>query len=463
MKIRNTIFFGTIAGLFYLLSVIGSSCAQIGMPTGGARDTIPPKLLNSTPPNHSIHFKANKITLTFDEYVQLSNLQENLLVSPTPKINPNIDFKLKQVTIKIRDTLLPNTTYSFQLGNSIQDVNENNPFPNFTYVFSTGSYIDSLTFSGNVQLAETGKVDTTLLVLLYNDLSDSAVYKKKPKYITRVNTKGDFQFQNLAGGTYHVFALKDESGQKIYSSKTQLFAFADSAIKVAKEVSPIKLYAFVEEKETPKAASGTNKKPEKELKFTTSLTNKTQDLLTPLTLEFPEPLKHFDSLHIKMTDTLFNPIPSTIASLDTTRKKVIIRNNWVENSFYKLIIDKNFATDTSGRALAKNDTLSFKTKREGEYGSIKINFKNLEKFKHPVLQFLANNVVVNAFPLTSATFYQKLFNPGEYELRILDDDNQNGIWDTGNYDHKKQPEKVYSISQTLSIRADWDNERDIVL
>ena len=164
-----------------------------------------------------------------------------------------------------------------------------------------------------------------------------------------------------------------------------------------------------------------------------------------------------------MTDTLFNPIPSTIASLDTTRKKVIIRNNWVENSFYKLIIDKNFATDTSGRALAKNDTLSFKTKREGEYGSIKINFKNLEKFKHPVLQFLANNVVVNAFPLTSATFYQKLFNPGEYELRILDDDNQNGIWDTGNYDHKKQPEKVYSISQTLSIRADWDNERDIVL
>ncbi len=167
MKIRNTIFFGTIAGLFYLLSVIGSSCAQIGMPTGGARDTIPPKLLNSTPPNHSIHFKANKITLTFDEYVQLSNLQENLLVSPTPKINPNIDFKLKQVTIKIRDTLLPNTTYSFQLGNSIQDVNENNPFPNFTYVFSTGSYIDSLTFSGNVQLAETGKVDTTLIHSLF--------------------------------------------------------------------------------------------------------------------------------------------------------------------------------------------------------------------------------------------------------------------------------------------------------
>lgn len=464
MKIRNTFFFLVTATFIYLITTLGSSCAQIGMPTGGLRDSIPPKLLNSNPPNHSIHFNANKVTLTFDEYVQLNNLQENLLVSPTPKINPNIDFKLKQVTIKIRDTLQPNTTYSLQLGNSIQDVNENNPVPNFTYVFSTGSYIDSLTYSGSVQLAETGKIDTTLLVFLYNDLSDSAVYKKKPKYVTRVNNKGDFEFKYLTPGTYHVFALKDESGQKMYGSKTQLFAFADSAVKVAKEITPIKLYAFVEEKETPKSASGsTGKKPEKELKFTSSASSKVQDLLTPLTLEFSSPLKHFDSLHIKLTDTLFHPLPSVIVSLDTTRKKVTVQNNWQESVFYKLIIAKDFATDTSGISLAKSDTLSFKTKRESEYGSIKINFKNLEKFKHPVLQFVSNNTVVNAYALTSATFNKKLFNPGEYELRILDDDNQNGVWDTGNYDLKRQPEKVYSISQTLSIRGDWDNERDIVL
>ena len=104
-----------------------------------------------------------------------------------------------------------------------------------------------------------------------------------------------------------------------------------------------------------------------------------------------------------------------------------------------------------------------KTKREGEYGSIKINFKNLDKFKNPVLQFVLNNEIVNSYPLTSATFNRKLFNPGEYQLRILSDDNLNGIWDPGNYDLKKQPEKVYSISQTLSIKANWENERDVVL
>lgn len=463
MKIRNSLFFLLAAVLVYLVSITGSGCAQIGSPMGGLRDSIPPILLNANPPNNSINFKANRVTLTFDEYVHLDKLQENLLVSPTPKINPNIDYKLKQVTIKLRDTLQPNTTYSLQLGNSIQDINENNPYPNFTYVFSTGTYIDSLTLSGNVELAETGKTDSTLLVFLYHDLTDSAVYKSKPKYITRVNGKGDFQFKNLAEGAYHVFALKDESGQKMYSSKTQIFAFADSTIGISKEVTPVKLYAYVEEKEAPKPASNAGKKTEKELKFTTSAASKIQDLLTPLTLQFDSPLKNFDSLKIKLTDTLFNPISTAIASLDTTHKKVIIQNNWEESASYKLLIEKDFATDTSGIALLKNDTLSFKGKREGEYGSIKINFKNLDKFKNPVLQFVLNNEVVNSYPLTSGVFNQKLFNPGEYQLRILDDDNLNSIWDPGNYNLKKQPEKVYSISQALSIKANWENERDIVL
>ena len=143
--------------------------------------------------------QGKTITLTFDEYIQLQNLQQTLLVSPTPKINPDINSKLKVVTIKLRDTLEPNTTYSIDMGNAIQDINENNPFRNFTYVFSTGSYIDSLQFSGNIQLAQTGKADSTLIVLLYKDLDDSAVLKGKPKYITRLDSSGNFKFKNLAG------------------------------------------------------------------------------------------------------------------------------------------------------------------------------------------------------------------------------------------------------------------------
>ena len=152
MKINNSIIILAFAAFCYLLSVVGSGCAQIAMPTGGPKDTIPPVLLNSNPPNRTIHFEGNKITFTFDEYVHLQDLQTNLLVSPVPKIIPNVTSKLKTVSIKIRDTLQPNTTYSFQFGNAIQDIDENNPIKNFTYVFSTGSYIDSLTFNGRIKI-----------------------------------------------------------------------------------------------------------------------------------------------------------------------------------------------------------------------------------------------------------------------------------------------------------------------
>lgn len=463
MNIRNITFFIAACCFIYTLSIIGSSCAQIVAPTGGPRDTIPPNLLNATPPNGTLNFKGNRITLSYDEYVQLDKLQENLLVSPTPKLNPNIDYKLKTVTIKIRDTLEPNTTYRFDLGNSIQDINENNPVKNFSYIFSTGLYIDSLEFSGNIQLAQTGKTDTTLLVFLYKDLDDSAVLKRKPKYITRVSTTGDFKFHNLAGGIYHVFALKDESGQKVYNGKDELFAFADSTVIVADSTKSVKLFAYAEEKPKVKGSVINTTSSDKKLKYTTSIVSGRQDLLTPLTVEFNHKLKNFNSLKIELTDTLLNPYKSALVSLDSTHKKIIIKNQWLDNADYKLIIPKDFATDTLGTALVKSDTIRFKTKKESDYGSIKINFKNLEKFKSPVLQFVTNNEVVNSYPLTSAQWSVKLFNPGDYEVRILDDLNRNGVWDPGNYHLKLQPEKVYAIPQKINIRADWDNERDIIL
>ena len=208
---------------------------------------------------------GNKITFTFDEYVHLQDLQKYLLVAPEPKTIPNITSKLKTVSIKIRDTLQPNTTYSFQFGNALQDINENNPIHNFTYVFSTGSYIDSLTFNGNVVLAETGKADSTLLVFLYKNLDDSAVYKEKPRYVTRLDSSGKFQFKYLAEGAYHLYALKDESGQKMYNNPSQVFAFFDSVIHISKNVTPVELFAYAEEENTKPVtnSASTNKKIQK--------------------------------------------------------------------------------------------------------------------------------------------------------------------------------------------------------
>lgn len=466
MKSKNTLLFLAIIGILYTVSVMNSGCAQVGMPTGGLKDTLPPVLLNSNPPNETVNFTMDRIVLTFDEYVQLQDIQQNLLVSPVPKINPNVDFKLKTVTIRLRDTLLENTTYKIELGTSIRDLNENNPFRDFTFLFSTGGYIDSLTLSGNVEIAETGKTDSTLFVFLYRDLSDSAVFKKKPTYITRVNKEGDFTFSNLAAGVYHVFALKDESGQKMYTSKNQMFAFADSSVLISESSPPVKLYAYQEEKEEPKTT--TSAKPGAALAFSTSLSNGVQDLLTALELSFNHPLKDFKADQLILTDTLFNPVAGEVTISDTLNKKVQIKSEWTEDTYYKLIINKEFATDTAGVALAKSDTLSFKTKRESEYGSIKMKFENLEKFEHPVLQFVKNKVVEYSYPLTNGQFYQKRFAPGDYEIRILEDSNQNGVWDPGFYDPanihlQKQPERVISIPQTLNIKAGWEHERDVIL
>ncbi|MDQ6888749.1 MAG: hypothetical protein M3Z56_00510, partial [Bacteroidota bacterium] len=157
------------------------------------------------------------------------------------------------------------------------------------------------------------------------------------------------------------------------------------------------------------------------------------------------------------------PYKPELVALDSTGKKITIQHTWQENTDYRLIIPVDFATDTLGTALLKPDTLRFKTKKEGDYGILKFNFTNLKKFKNPVLQFVSNNEVVNSYPLPAAQLSIPLFNPGDYELRILDDTNGNGKWDPGNYELKKQPEKVYSISQKINIRANWENEKDIIL
>ena len=194
-------------------------------PLGGAKDTLPPVFLAAQPADSSKKVSPKKIILAFNEYVQLENISEQLIIVPTPKINPIITSKLKTITITIKDTLQPNTTYALDFGNAIKDINENNVLKNFNYVFSTGAYIDSGSLSGKVVMAETGKTDSTLLVVLYRNAEDSAVVKERPRYVTRLNGKGLFTFRFLPHETFSVYAFKDEGGQRRYLSPSQLFAF----------------------------------------------------------------------------------------------------------------------------------------------------------------------------------------------------------------------------------------------
>ncbi len=439
-----------------------TGCAQIGAPTGGPRDSLAPVLVKAVPEEEKLNFTGNKITLTFNEYIDLRELQNNLLVSPVQKSNPVINFNLKTVTIKFRDTLLPNTTYSVNFGNALRDNNEGNILKNFAYTFSTGPTIDSLELNGKVQLAETGKIDSTLLVMIYRDAPDSAVQNRKPDYITRLSGDGSFRFYHLPGGDFKIYALKDGDGGKTYNSPSEIFAFNDTTVNPAEPAAPVILYAYAAEKKKDNTAPAPKQAAEKKLRYGVNLSQGYQDLLLPFEIGFNNSLKKIDSLQMVLRDTNYNPIPNTSLTIDSTRKTISIRTKWQPEAGYIFILPKEAIEDSSGNLLSKSDTLRFFTKAETDYGRVLLRFKNLDVTKNPVIQFIKGESVI-AYPITSAEWSNKMFAPGEYEIRILYDSNGNGIWDPGNYLKKLQPEKAISLPNKIGVRADWDNERDISL
>ena len=139
MKIKVLLYFTASIFVIYFISIAGTGCAQIGAPTGGPKDSIPPELVNAVPKLMATNFKGNKIILNFNEYIDVQDITNNLLVSPLPKINPTVEYKLKSVTVKLKDTLIDNTTYTINFGNAIKDNNEGNPFRNFSYVLDRKS------------------------------------------------------------------------------------------------------------------------------------------------------------------------------------------------------------------------------------------------------------------------------------------------------------------------------------
>lgn len=450
--------------LFSLITVAiitgSSGCAQIGAPTGGPRDTLPPRLTNASPALKSTGFSGNRINLTFDEYIEVKDIQNNVLISPVPKANPVISYKLKTVSIRLKDTLLPNTTYSINFGNAITDINENNPFTDFTYVFSTGKTIDSLILTGKVSIAETGETDSTLIVLLYRNAVDSSVRTRRPDYVARLKGDGSFQFNNLPYDNFSIYALKDGDGGKTYNSKTEVFAFNDKTIPISLNTAPVLLYAYAEEKEKPKATTSP-KNTDKRLRYTTS--GGRQELLAPFRISFLRPLKKFDPSKIILTDTNYIAIPDATVTLDSTRTSIAVDTKWKDDQQYRLLFDKDAASDSIDNVIPKSDTIRIVAMNEENYGRLVLRFSNLDLSSNPVLQFVSGEEIKESHVLRSNEWSKKLFNPGDYTIRILYDDNKNGKWDPGNYSLKRQPEKVVTLPQKLNIKANWDNEREIRL
>ncbi len=227
-----------LAVLFiFFMSLAFYQCARKGTPTGGPKDITPPKLVKAEPENMTINFKAQKIRLYFDELVKLKDVQEQLIVSPPLKYQPLLTPQggaSKFIDITIKDTLLENTTYTLNFGQSIIDNNEGNPNSFLTYVFSTGNYIDSLELAGAVKDAYKRNVDDFISVMLYkidSTYSDSTVYKRPPSYITNtLDSAVIFKLKNLKEGRYALFAIKDAGKDNMFNQKTDKIGFINDTI-----------------------------------------------------------------------------------------------------------------------------------------------------------------------------------------------------------------------------------------
>jgi uncharacterized protein (DUF2141 family) len=224
--------------LFFITAAL-IQCARRGRPTGGPKDDSPPVLLKAEPDNMTINFKETKIRLYFDELVKLEDVQEQLIVSPPLKYLPDITPQggaNSFIEIKIKDTLQENTTYTLNFGQSIVDNNEGNPNSFLTYVFSTGSYIDSLEVKGAIRDAFNQKADEFVSVMLYEidtAYTDSTIFQRPPNYITNtLDSAVIFTLSNLKQGKYAMFALKDASKNNMFDQNTDKIAFLQDTISI---------------------------------------------------------------------------------------------------------------------------------------------------------------------------------------------------------------------------------------
>ena len=206
------------------------SCANIGNPSGGPIDKTPPIFMRSNPTPNAVNVKDRKIEIFFDEIVTLKDPSTKIIVSPAQTEMPHMSALGRKVTVELVDSLLPNTTYTIDFSNSIQDNNEGNAIDNFAFAFSTGSVIDSMRVSGYVLDSRTLEPMQSVVVGLQSNLADSAFHKEKLQRVALTNDRGQFTIRNVSPGSYHIFALKDLDRDYKFGNPTEDIAFLDSII-----------------------------------------------------------------------------------------------------------------------------------------------------------------------------------------------------------------------------------------
>jgi len=555
------------------ISLIFQLCANPVSPSGGPRDLDPPVLVHSVPPLYTTGFDANQIRLTFNEFIELKSINQQLIVSPPMEEPPTFRIRGKTLLIDLSEPLKEDATYTFYFGDAIVDMTENNPLQGFQYVLSTGDILDSLSLEGSIVHASDNKPADRINIMLYLDNNDtnpldSLPYLVKPYFMTRSGKDGTFRLRNLPDQSFLLFALEDVNGSLTYDQPNERIAFHDSLVRpyfipkafiepVESDTAdqlmpslpdlrpdPLEMFLF-QEKDTVQRLIRASFGKEKQLMFVFKLSspgttinplgvddpgnwyvperNKTGDTLTLWIKEIPADTVLFELMdaglvidtvrvgmrkglsserrktndpeseakdpllitsvrgapelnqpyHMSFEYPVIQSDPGKILLIeleDTLRAKFTFEDDvnrrafityaWKESTAYQIIIPDNTFLDLTGRS---NDTIirHFVTRSLADYGHffVEITLKNTGK--NHIIQLLQKDVVVREHQLKDdGRVGFEYLNPGGYHLKVIYDDNGNGVWDTGSYSAREQPERVTYFPDEIMIRANWDVVED---
>lgn len=544
-----------------------SSCANPTQPTGGPKDTIPPVLINVDPPHESLNFDDDKVKLTFDEYIKVENITQNLII--TPRLEKDFEFLVNKntLTITFPEPLDSATTYTLNFTESVVDITESNPSTNLVVAFSTGNYIDSLAVSGQVKNLFTNKPIERATVVIYKAADTLDIFNSKPDYFTRTDVEGYYTISNIKNGQYKIYAYLDKNSNLLAEPLDEPYGFLSEPLDLSRSIDSLQIPIQKLDVREFKMRSARPAGKYFEITFNKyvedyHLTFKGNDSLPSNLIEQNKKIRVYNS--INLTDSVeaaVNAIDTIGQAIDTSfyikfgesqRKladitvtvepasgKKIEEDFTAEIKFSKPVatvssdtmvieydsltivpvtpaedftwnkfrdhltiekqLDKSLLNRVDSSALA--DTLtapadslqprntppaqkipdkdvtmflaegSFITVDNDTVKEIKATYEfiNPEDFgiirgfietdeESFIVQLMDKSYNVVREITTRQNYTLRNVPPGEYTVRILIDNNNNGVWEPGNIKLNQQPEDIIFFPETISIRANWELE-----
>jgi hypothetical protein len=535
-KFLKRTLFSHLAFLGLLLLI--SSCASMQSPTGGPRDTVPPKIVKEVPSNLSRNFSEKQILIEFDEFIKLNNEFTEISITPAVDIFPEFKAKKEKLEIKFEQTLEPNTTYTINFGKAIADINETNILPNYTYVFATGDKLDSLSLSGTVthSLSKDKLKDVTVFILPTSQ--DSLFGKKRASFFTITDSAGKFSMKNLREDTYRIYALNEQGGgDRIYNNPNEEIGFLIQPIRLTKDTSDIDLEVF---KAVPRNFAIVDRKIEPDgrifMTFNKPLLKPTLEIIQPAELDLTKKyeVSHTgDSAVVWLPEITFDSIQVAVSNAgipldtvlirrnkrDTYTRAVLITDNitgtklkpksdvilqmsapissmqesqiilledsvavkyqvtradssrfyrvkypWKLEKEYILRFNENAFSDVFGNK-SKLYIKRFNLDTEENYGNISVKVQTPDSLKNYIVQWMDDKETVYRQDIISenTTLNYLTYPTSKYRLRVIYDENKNGIWDTGDVYETRQPEKSWTFNKTISLRPNWDLEEILII